>query len=309
MLRDVELRDIRVFLALARELYFGKTAQIVGVTPSYVSQTIRMLEARLGGRLFERTSRRVTLTPFGEQLLAKLEPAYQQLQEVLEETRQAAVGVTGTLRIAMYTESLAGRHLLSIIRAFESRHAAADVSLLITGLDRNYLDVLRHGEADMLATRLPLSDPDITVGPVISSEPRVLLVAKRDPLARRRLVTLEDFADRAVSNAPPFPREMMDAFIPPVTPSGRRYRRIVNRNIEEMLLSIAAGRQVHLTVPYFLEHHAHPDVTSVPIDGLPPSQTALAWLTANRSPAIWVFARAAAEVLGRTELAAISRCP
>jgi hypothetical protein len=101
----------------------------------------------------------------------------------------------------------------------------------------------------------------------------------------------------------------MDAFIPPVTPSGRRYRRIVNRNIKEMLLSIAAGRQVHLTVPYFLEHHAHPDVTSVPIDGLPPSQTALAWLTASRSPAIRAFARVAAEVLARTELASYRPVP
>jgi DNA-binding transcriptional LysR family regulator len=303
MHRDIELREIRTFLTLARELHFGKTAQLLGITPSYASQTIRALEARLGGRLFERTSRRVALTPLGEQLLVKLEPAYQRMQEALDETHQATVGVAGTLRIAMYTESLAGRHLLSIIRAFESRYPAANVTVMVTGLERSYLDILRHGQADMLAVRLPLSDPDITVGPVISRDRRVLLVARRDPLARRQSVTLEDFADHAVSDAPAFPREMMDALIPPVTPSGRRYRRIVNRNIEEMLLSIAAGRQVHLTVPYFLEHHAHPDIASVPVDGLPPSQTALAWLAASRSPAVRAFARAAADVLSRTELA------
>jgi DNA-binding transcriptional LysR family regulator len=300
---DVELHEIRVFLTLAGQLHFGKTAEVLGITPSYVSQTVRRLEARLGGRLFERTSRRVTLTPLGEQLLAGLEPAHQRLLDVLDEARQAAVGVAGTLRVAMYTESLAGRHLLSIIRAFESRYPAARVTLMITGLERSYLDILRQGRADMLATRLPLSDPDITVGPVISSERRVLLVARSDPLARRESVTLEDFAGHAVSDAPAFPREMMDALIPPAAPSGRRFRRVVNRNIEEMLLSIAAGRQVHPTVPYFLEHHAHPDVASVPIDGLPPSRTALAWLTASRSPAILAFARAAADVLGRTEVA------
>jgi len=298
---DIELREIRVFLTLAVELHFGRTAQILGVTPSYVSQTVRKLESRLGGRLFDRTSRRVSLTPLGEQLIARLEPAHQRLLDVLDETRQAAVGVAGTLRIAMYTESLGGRHLLSIIRAFEDRYTAAHVTLMITGLNRNYLDILRHGQADMLATRLPLSDPDIIVGPVISSEERVLLVARHDPLAQRESVTLADFEDHAVSDAPTFPREMMDALIPPVTPSGRPYRRIVNRNIEEMLLSIAAGRHVHPTVPYFLEHHGHPDVTSVPIDGLPPSQTALAWLTSNRSAAVQAFARTAADVLSRTE--------
>ncbi len=77
------------------------------------------------------------------------------------------------------------------------------------------------------------------------------------------------------SDAPAFPREMMDALIPPLAPSGRRYRRHVSRSIEEMLLSIAAGKQVHPTVPSFLDHHAHPAVTSVPISDLPPSQTAL----------------------------------
>jgi DNA-binding transcriptional LysR family regulator len=78
------------------------------------------------------------------------------MQEALDETRQATVGVAGTLRIAMYTESLAGRHLLSIIRAFESRYPAANVTVMVTGLERSYLDILRHGQADMLAVNRPL---------------------------------------------------------------------------------------------------------------------------------------------------------
>ena len=50
---DLELREIRMFLTLAEELHFGRTAERLGITPSRVSQTIRTLEARLGGRLFE----------------------------------------------------------------------------------------------------------------------------------------------------------------------------------------------------------------------------------------------------------------
>jgi hypothetical protein len=76
-----------------------------------------------------------------------------------------------------------------------------------------------------------------------------------------------------------------------------------------MLLSIAAGRQIHLTVPYFLEHHAHPDIASVPIDGLPSSQTALAWLAASHSPSVRAFARTAVDVLRRTELAGCQAGP
>ena len=69
MFESLELRDIRVFLAVAEELHFGRAAERVGLTSSRVSQTVRLLETRVGGRLFERTSRRVKLTPLGEQFL------------------------------------------------------------------------------------------------------------------------------------------------------------------------------------------------------------------------------------------------
>ncbi|HEV2633943.1 MAG TPA: LysR substrate-binding domain-containing protein [Actinocrinis sp.] len=65
--------------------------------------------------------------------------------------------------------------------------------------------MLREHEIDMLATRLPGTDSDLTVGPLLSREPRALLVARTDPLARRQAVTLEDFADRPVSDNPAFP--------------------------------------------------------------------------------------------------------
>jgi hypothetical protein len=163
--------------------------------------------------------------------------------------------------------------------------------------------VLRAREIDMLATRLPISDPDIAVGPILTRESRVLLVARSDPLARQESVTLEDFADRAVSDSPTFPRDMMNALIPPAAPSGRRYERHVNRSIEDMLMEIAAGRQVHLTVPSFLEHHAHPAITSVAIPELPLSETALVWLAGNRSPKIEAFVGVATSVVAGAELA------
>ena len=65
MWESVELREIRVFLALAEELHFGRTAQRLGLTQSRVSQTLRQLERKMGGQLVYRTSRRVALTPFG----------------------------------------------------------------------------------------------------------------------------------------------------------------------------------------------------------------------------------------------------
>jgi DNA-binding transcriptional LysR family regulator len=301
MFSTLELREVRVFLILADELHYGRTAERLDVTPSRVSQIIRTLEARVGGRLFDRTSRRVRLTPVGQRLQYALAPIYQELERAFDTARHEATGVAGTLRIGSYAPAGVGPHMVEIVHTFETRHPAVNVAFVNLGLERNYLDALRDGEVDMHAIRLPLTEPGITVGPVLSQEERVLLISTDDPFAQRQSVSIEDIGDRCVSDVKAFPREMMDAFIPPVTPSGRRLRRLQNRNWEEMVMRVALGEQVHPTVPSHAEAATHPGVTSVPISDLPPSQTALAWLTATRSPKVQAFVRAATDVLRQIE--------
>src|SRR5215204_3468025 len=122
MWMGLELRELRTFLTLAEELHYGRTAERLGVTPSRVSQTIRSLEQRVGGRLFDRTSRRVRLTPLGVQLRDGMLPAYEQLQRVYLDVREVATGVAGHLRIGMYSSANGGPQLLAIIRLFHERH-------------------------------------------------------------------------------------------------------------------------------------------------------------------------------------------
>ena len=59
MWRDVELRELRIFLVLADELHFGRTAERLGISQPGVSEAVRVLESRLGVKFFDRTSRRV----------------------------------------------------------------------------------------------------------------------------------------------------------------------------------------------------------------------------------------------------------
>lgn len=59
----VELRDIEIFLTLAEELHFGRSAERLRVSPARVSQAIKKQERAIGAQLFERTSRQVRLTP------------------------------------------------------------------------------------------------------------------------------------------------------------------------------------------------------------------------------------------------------
>jgi len=95
----VEQRDIEIFLTLAEELHFGRTAERLHVSTARVSQTIKKLERRIGAALFERTSRRVTLTPVGRQLYADVGPAYRQLLAGIEHAVTAGRDIRGLLRV------------------------------------------------------------------------------------------------------------------------------------------------------------------------------------------------------------------
>ena len=221
MWETIELRELRIFLTLAEELHFARTAERLHLSQSRVSQAIRTLETKTGGPLFERTSRHVALTPLGERMHAEVGPAYGRLREAFEDTRERAAGITGTLRIGLYTPLSAGRHMVEIVRAFTVRYPACEVVFVNTGLNENPLSWVRTGRVDLLATRLPITQPDIAIGPVLSRERRVLLISRDDPLAEREEIAYEDIGDRPVSDLPSFPREMMDAYIPPTTASGR----------------------------------------------------------------------------------------
>ena len=154
----VELRELQVFLAVAEELHFGRAAERLDVNPSRVSQIIRQLETKVGGRLFDRTSRRVRLAPLGERLRDNVAPSYEQLRLGIADAREVAAGVAGTLRIGSYHLTLnGGPHMLEIVRMFKARHPGCEVEFVDTGFPASVVDVLKAGEVDMLCLRLPLT--------------------------------------------------------------------------------------------------------------------------------------------------------
>src|SRR2546426_279611 len=93
------------------------------------------------------------------------------------ELRQGRTFLTlaDALRIGMYSRGAAGPHLFDIISAFHERHPACRVELIDTGFGRDQLDWLHTSDADVLVLRLPITSPDIAVGPVLSREGRVAL--------------------------------------------------------------------------------------------------------------------------------------
>jgi DNA-binding transcriptional LysR family regulator len=299
MWQTTELREIRVFVVLAHELHFGRTAERLNLTQSRVSQTLRALETRLGDRLVDRSSRRVTLTPAGERLRAELEPAYAQLLDVLERFARAREALAGVVRLGVTYPAAATSDLVRAIDAFEARYPRSSVEIVELPF-RDRLGPLRRGEIDLMVLRLPVEQPDVDTGPVVRLEPRVLAVARDHPLAARGSVSIEEIADHCVVDVSDLgPPEVGAAFVPEVTPAGRPIPRlaVTVHDFTDLVLLVARGRVVQPTVASAAPRFAHPDVICVPITDLPPSSTALAWRRGSSDARLHAFLDIARELL------------
>ena len=171
MWRDVELRELRIFLTLADELHFGQTAERLGISQPGVSQAVRVLESRLGVKVFERTSRRVRLTPEGEELRRNLVPALAALDQALAQTSELSGAVHGLLRIG-FVLTTEGPALSRLIAAFQASYPACEVRLQEVATFDAYR-VLRMDEAPQVETHiLPSTNAPSGIG-----EPGTPLIA------------------------------------------------------------------------------------------------------------------------------------
>lgn len=109
MKRD-ELGDLAVFLTVAQECSFTRAAAKLGTSQSSLSHTIRRMEERMGLRLLTRTTRNVSTTEAGEQLLSTLQPAFNDIQARLDSMTALRHKPAGTIRIT--TSRTAGEAIL-----------------------------------------------------------------------------------------------------------------------------------------------------------------------------------------------------
>src|SRR6202166_2979949 len=97
--RDIELRHLRYFVAVAEELHFGRAAERLHLAQPPLSQQIRKLEELLGYPLFIRTSRSVSLTTAGEALLERARRTLRNVQRDIDEIRSVGGGEVGSLNV------------------------------------------------------------------------------------------------------------------------------------------------------------------------------------------------------------------
>ncbi|ACQ79017.1 transcriptional regulator, LysR family [Beutenbergia cavernae DSM 12333] len=299
----MELRDIEIFLTLADELHFGRTAERLHVSQARVSQAIKQQERRLGGALFERTSRRVSLTPLGEQLRDDLRVGYDAIKAGIARAGSVAGGVGGELRLGvMGNDAFQFFHVLD---RFEADNPGCSVSLHETHFSDAFA-ALRREELDVLAVWRPVREPDLVEGPPVFRAGRVLVVWSGHELAAHEAVSLEDVADHVRIDPHAGPEYWIDAMLPRVTPSGRVIPRRGPRptTFHEILGLVASRQCVTLAGAQAALYSAHPGVVFVPVADAPLLTWVLTWRAQAETPLVRALARAAREVgpLGPADL-------
>jgi DNA-binding transcriptional LysR family regulator len=294
----VELRDIEIFLTLAEELHFGRTAARLHVSQARVSQAIKQQERGIGAPLFERTSRVVRLTAVGEQLRNDLRPIYQGLGQSMERARLAAQGKTDVLRVGIAASN--AYDLRSYFQAFRTAHPHWGLQVSQSPFNDAF-GQLRRSDIDLLVSWLPVEEPDFTVGPVICTEPRVLAVSHDHPYVERGAVPVEILGDFSVSGpATALPQYWEDSVIPFSTPQGRTiHRGAVADSLDEIFTNVGLGEAVQLLAAHNARYHARPDIVYLPVTDAERIRWALVWRTETAA------VRALAEVvrdLGPREL-------
>jgi DNA-binding transcriptional LysR family regulator len=138
---ELDLADLNAFAAVARQRSFRGAATRRGVSASTLSEAVRRLEARLGVRLLNRTTRSVTPTEAGTRLLERLVPALGEVSAALDAVNGFRDSPSGTLRLNVPT--IVARLILPpIVEGFLKAHPG--VTLEITAED-SFIDVLAAG--------------------------------------------------------------------------------------------------------------------------------------------------------------------
>ena len=143
----MEFRQIQTFMQIAQVKNFSKTAELLGYSQSAVTVQIRQLETELGVRLFDRTGKKVILTPKGKEFLIHA-------NKIIDEMHKAkdAMNDTTELKNPLHIgtiESLCTVKLQEIVQRFREEHPQVRIQITI-GSPERLIQKMEHNELDVI---------------------------------------------------------------------------------------------------------------------------------------------------------------
>jgi len=185
---EIDLRHLRYFVAVAEELHFGRAAGRLHIAQPPLSQQIKRLERTLGHALFVRTSRAVSLTAAGKELLDRARRTLTRFEEDVAAVRRVGRGELGSITIAFTGSAILSNPLPEAIRSYRRQYPEVDLRLREMATMAQ-IDALRDGTIDLGFLR----DPGPFEGLVIEElmrEPYVAVLSSRHTLAKLRTVPI-----------------------------------------------------------------------------------------------------------------------
>lgn len=180
----MDVKTLELLVEIARQGGFAAAARARGLDPSSVSRTAAQAEAALGLRLFQRTTRRLSLTEAGARYLARVEAVLEELARARDDAEEADARLSGTLRL---TASIAfGHHRITPhLGAFRAAHPNLALELILT-----------DAVVDMVAERVDLA---VRLGPAVAGD----AVVSKLMDTRYEVVASPDYLARAPALAAP----------------------------------------------------------------------------------------------------------
>jgi DNA-binding transcriptional LysR family regulator len=190
--RDLELRHLRYFVAVAEELHFGRAAARLHLAQPPLSQQIRKLEEILGYSLFHRTSRAVKLTAAGEVFLERARRTLRNVHEDIEEARSIGRGDEGSLRVGFIGSGML-TPLPNVLGNYRQLYPKVQL-VLSESYTANIAATLNRGvlDAGFLRDGGPIEGLHVET---IFSEPFVAVLPKTHRLAGKNTISPADLKD------------------------------------------------------------------------------------------------------------------
>ncbi|GHF21177.1 LysR family transcriptional regulator [Amycolatopsis deserti] len=197
----MELQQMRYVVAVAETNSFTRAAELCLVVQSALSQQIARLERELGARLFERTSRRVRLTPAGAAFLATARQCLQAADRAVAEVAAAVGEVRGRLAVGLIS-TVAAVDIPGALREFHQVHPSVRISLRGTASEE-LVEQVREGTIDVAFLGLPTTArPEGVHARELAHDRHVAVVAPDHPLAGERAVGLRRLAAETFVDLP-----------------------------------------------------------------------------------------------------------
>ncbi|MBO1809434.1 LysR family transcriptional regulator [Serratia ureilytica] len=182
---NYSLKQLRVFVAIARHGSFSRAGEAIGLTQSAVSHSVKELEAEVGVRLLDRTTREVVLTDAGLRLANRVERLPDELQAALLDARSFGVQRSGTVRVA--TSQTISAHLMPQCIAAGEREYPEIRIMLRDQAQQQVLHSVRNAEVDFGIVVDPVQAVDLECEAVLH-EPFLLLCRDDHPFAAQQAV-------------------------------------------------------------------------------------------------------------------------